>query len=93
MECQISDEAVKNRFDRLLTEVQKISSEMCGRDEHTVQKVLVEEINDHAEGLLTGRLGNNTTVHFKGDSSLIGKIVNVYLDESKGFYYMGTLRP
>ncbi|WP_026891300.1 tRNA (N6-isopentenyl adenosine(37)-C2)-methylthiotransferase MiaB [Lacrimispora aerotolerans] len=93
MECQISDEAVKNRFDRLLAEVQKISSEMCGRDEHTVQKVLVEEVNDHAEGLMTGRLGSNTTVHFKGDSSLIGKIVNVYLDESKGFYYMGTLRP
>jgi tRNA-2-methylthio-N6-dimethylallyladenosine synthase len=93
MESQIPEEAVKDRFDRLLTEVQQISSEVCGGDEHTVQKVLVEEVNDHAEGLLTGRMGNNTTVHFKGDSSLIGKIVNVYLDESKGFYYMGTLRP
>jgi tRNA-2-methylthio-N6-dimethylallyladenosine synthase len=93
MECQISDEAVKDRFDRLLTEVKQISSEMCSRDEHTIQEVLVEEVNDHAEGLLTGRMGNNTTVHFKGDPSLIGKIVNVYLDESKGFYYMGTLRP
>ena len=92
MECQIADEDVKNRFDRLLTEVQRISSEVCGKDEHTVQKVLVEEVNDHGEGLMTGRMGNNTTVHFKGDPSLIGKIVDVYLDESKGFYYMGTLR-
>ncbi len=93
MEEQVPEDAIKNRFDRLLAEVQKISSEVCGREEHTVQKVLVEEVNDHEEGLLTGRLSNNTTVHFKGDSSLIGKIVDVYLDESKGFYYMGTLRP
>ena len=93
MEEQVSEEAIKNRFDRLLDEVKNISSEVCGREVHTVQKVLAEEVNDHEEGLLTGRLGNNTTVHFKGDSSLIGKIVDVYLDESRGFYYMGTLRP
>ncbi len=88
---EISPDVVKNRFDRLLAEVQKISAEVCGRDEHTVQKVLAEEVNDYEKGLLTGRMSNNTTVHFKGDPSLIGKIVDVHLDESKGFYYMGTL--
>lgn len=92
MEEQVSKEEVTNRFDRLLTLVQTISSEVCGREEHTVQQVLVEEINEHTEGFLTGRMSNNTTVHFKGDPSLIGKIIDVYLDESKGFYYMGTLR-
>lgn len=92
MENQVPEEVVKDRFDRLLSEVQKISAEVCGRDVHTVQKVLAEEPDSHEEGFLTGRLGNNTTVHFKGDSSLIGKIVDVYLEESKGFYYMGTLR-
>lgn len=91
MEEQVPEDVVKDRFDRLLAEVQQISAESCGRDVHTVQKVLTEEINDHTEGLLTGRMSNNTTVHFKGDSSLIGKIVDVYLEESKGFYYMGTL--
>lgn len=91
MEEQVPEDVVKARFDRLLAEVQQISAERCGRDEHTVQKVLVEELNNHAEGLVTGRMSNNTTVHFKGDSSLIGKIVDVRLDESKGFYYMGTL--
>ena len=44
------------------------------------------------DSFVTGRLDNNTTVHFKGDASLIGQIVDVYLDESKGFYYMGTLK-
>lgn len=92
MENQITEDVVKDRFDRLLSKVQTISSEVCGRDVHTVQKVLAEELDDHVEGYLTGRMDNNTTVHFKGDSSLIGQIVDVYLDESKGFYYMGTLR-
>ena len=80
---------MKERFDRLLKEVQKISSEVCGRDLNTTQKVLVETLDDHKEGYVTGRLSNNTVVHFPGDESLIGKIVDVWLEESKGFYYMG----
>ena len=80
---------MKERFDRLLKEVQQISSEVCCRDLHTVQPVLVEEKNSHMDGYVTGRMGNNTLVHFPGDESLIGAIVAVYLEESKGFYYMG----
>ena len=91
MEDQVPEEVVKDRFDRLLAQVQKISSEVSGRDVRTVQKVLAEEVNSHDSRLLTGRLDNNTVVHFPGDPSLIGKIVDVYLDEIKGFYYMGTL--
>ena len=89
MENQVPEDVVKARFDRLLAEVQKISSEVCGRDVHTVQKVLVEELDDHVEGYVTGRMSNNTVVHFPGNADLIGKIVDVYLEESKGFYYMG----
>lgn len=89
---QVPEDVVKVRFDRLLKEVQSISAEVCGRDVHTVQKVLAEVMDDHQEGYVTGRLSNNTVVHFPGDESLIGKIVDVYLEESKGFYYMGTMR-
>ena len=89
MENQIPEDVVKDRFDRLLAEVQRISAEVCGRDLHTVQKVLVEGLDDHVDGLVTGRMSNNTIVHFPGDASLIGKIADVYLEESKGFYYMG----
>ena len=90
-EDQVPQDVVKERFDRLLKEVQEISAEVCGRDVHTVQKVLVEEINEHTPGYLTGRLSNNTVVHFPGDPSMIGTLVDVYLEESKGFYYMGSL--
>ena len=88
---QVPEDVVKNRFDRLLKEVQDIAAEVVKRHEGTVQKVLVEEIDTHEAGFVTGRLSNNTVVHFAGDASLIGKIVDVSLDEAKGFYYMGSL--
>ena len=53
--------------------------------------VLAEEMDDQKEGYVTGRLDNNSIVHFPGDSSMIGNIYNVRLDECKGFYYMGEL--
>ena len=90
MEEQVPEETMKNRFDRLLSEVQQISARVCARDLHTTRDVLVESMDDHLEGYVTGRLSNNTIVHFPGDASLIGTIVPVYLEESRGFYYMGT---
>ena len=56
-----------------------------------MQEVLVEEINEHDPSLVSGRLSNNTLVHFPGDASMIGTLQKVYLEESKGFYYMGSL--
>ncbi len=91
MENQIPEDVVKDRFERLLKEVQKISAEVCCVHEGSVQSVLVESLNDHDDSLVTGRLSNNLLVHFKGDSDLIGKIVNVHLKECKGFYYLGEM--
>lgn len=91
MEDQVEDAVANQRFDRLLKEVQKSSAKSAGKDENTVQKVLVEEVNDQDPQLLTGRLSNNLLVHFQGPKELIGTIVEVYLKESKGFYYMGSL--
>lgn len=90
MENQISEDVMKDRFDRLLEEVQTIGREMSSRDTGSVQEVLVEEVNEHDSSLVTGRMSNNLLVHFPGDASLIGSIVSVHLDECRGFYYMGT---
>ena len=92
MEDQIPEDVVKHRFDRLLKEVQDISAEVCRVHEDTVHPVLVESMNDHDETLVTGRMSNNILVHFPGDKSLIGKIVNVHLKECKGFYYIGEMK-
>lgn len=90
MENQVPEDVVKDRFDRLLKEVQSISAEVCSVHEGTTQSVLVEAVNDHDPALVTGRLSNNILVHFLGEKELIGKIVSVRLDACKGFYYIGT---
>ncbi len=89
MEDQVPEDVVKDRFDRLLAEVQKIAGEMCAVHQGTVQTVLVESVNEHDPKLMTGRLSNNLLVHFPGDKCLIGKLVEVSLDECRGFYYIG----
>ena len=86
MEDQVPEEVVKDRFNRLLKEVQDISAEVCAVHEGTIQTALVECRNDHDEHLMTGRLSNNLLVHFPGDESLIGKLVDVSLAECHGFY-------
>lgn len=90
MENQIPEDVVKDRFDRLLSKVQEIGREMSSRDTGTIQEVLVEEQNSQDPHLMTGRLSNNLLVHFEGDTSLLGQICQVHLDECRGFYYMGT---
>ncbi len=91
METQVEEEVAKERFNRLLKEVQEISADLTKRDEGTVQTALVEEINNQDTSLLTGRLSNNVLVHFPGCKELIGKLVDVKLTECKGFYYLGEL--
>ncbi len=91
MDNQVEEEIAKERFDRLLKEIQASSEKNAGRELHTVQKILVEEINPQDPALLTGRLSNNLLVHFRGEVNLIGKIIDVYLEENKGFYYMGRI--
>ena len=90
MEDQIPEAVVKARFDRLLKEVQQIASEKSERLEGTIQEVLVESINHQDDTLVTGRMDNNSVVHFPGDTSLIGQIIPVHLDECRGFYYIGS---
>ena len=90
MENQIPEDVVKDRFNRLLETVQTIGREMSARDTGKVMEVLVEEQNSQDKHLMTGRLSNNLLVHFEGDTSLIGQLCQVRLDECRGFYYMGT---
>ena len=91
MPDQVPEDVVKERFDRLLNLVNEISREKTKHLEGTVQSVLVEELNKKIPGYVTGRLSNNSVVHFEGCKELIGKIVDVNLKEAKGFYYMGEM--
>jgi tRNA-2-methylthio-N6-dimethylallyladenosine synthase len=87
---QVPENVMKDRFDRLLALVQKTGREQTARFEGRTMDVLVEQVNEHDASLVTGRLDNNTVVHFPGTADLIGQIVPVHLDVCQGFYYMGT---
>ena len=88
---QVPEDVVKERFNRLLKKVSERAAERVGRFKNTINEVLVEDVDSHDENMVTGRMSNNTIVHFKGCKDLIGKYVNVKLTEEKGFYYIGEM--
>lgn len=90
MPDQVPEDVVKERFDRLLKVVQEISEKKAMVYEGTDVTVLVETVNEQNPALVTGRMSNNSIVHFPGNKELIGTLVSVHLDECKGFYYLGT---
>ena len=87
---QIPEEVIKDRFDRLLAEVRSDGEKKAQALTGQTLPVLVEEVNRQDASLVTGRLTNNSVVHLPGDESLIGQIVDVRLEECKGFYYLGN---
>lgn len=88
---QCDEAEVKANFDRVLNAVKEEAMIRNGYLVGRVEEALVEEINAHDDAFVTGRLSNNSMVHFKGDASLIGKLVKVNILEAKGFYYMGEM--
>lgn len=88
MPCQVSEEVAKERFDRLLASVNRIAGEINETQVGKTFPVLVEGFSKDA-GMLTGRLCNNTAVHFAGEQQLIGSSTLVKIKENKIFYLIG----
>nr|WP_297764271.1 tRNA (N6-isopentenyl adenosine(37)-C2)-methylthiotransferase MiaB [uncultured Butyrivibrio sp.] len=86
---QVPEKEVKENFDRLLKVVQETARVQSEKMTGMSADVLVESVNDQDASLVTGRMSNNTLVHFPGDESLIGEIVKVKLSECHGFYFTG----
>lgn len=91
MESPLSEEEINENFNIVLTAVQETARKAVSKWEGTVMEALVEEVNEHDNSLVTGRLSNNILVHFKGTSDMIGQIYPVKLVENKGFYYLGEI--
>ena len=91
MPDQVPDQVAHERFDRLLKVVNEVARSQNSRLAGRTLPVLAEEVNERDPSLITGRLANNNVVHFKADSSVIGTIVPVVLEEAKGFYYLGRI--
>ena len=88
---QVPEELKKKHFDMVLSAVQEMAKKRAGRYTGQTQLALAEEVNEQDPSLLTGRLSNNTIVHFPGTPDQIGQILPVKLSVCKGFYYLGEV--
>ena len=88
MPNHISEDVISERFNRLLDTIHTSTDEVIKELTGLTLPVLCEEYNDE-KATITGRLDNSLLVHFEGGRELLGQIINVRLDEQKGFYFLG----
>ena len=95
MEDQVDAEAVKRRFKRLQDTVAEYADDKFGNKVGCMAEVLAEEVNSEEPLIITGRMSDNTLVHFKvptdNKDDYIGKLINVKITENCRFYLMGEL--
>ncbi len=85
----VSNEEKKDRITRLINTQKEIGLAINQALTGTVQEILVEGQSKTDADMLTGRTGTNKLVHFKGDSALIGKLVNLKITEARTWHLRG----
>jgi len=89
MDNQVPEDVAKERFNRLLTDVNRITGEVTAEKLDTRLAILVESVGK--DGLLNGRADDNTLVHFPGNPDLIGTLVYVKITKARNFYLIGDV--
>jgi tRNA-2-methylthio-N6-dimethylallyladenosine synthase len=85
----ISDEIIKQRFDRLLSIINPIILEENQKQIGKDLIVLAEDTSTSNPSLLTGRADCNALVHFEADESRLGHFIPVKITDCKTFYLIG----
>lgn len=91
MDSQIEYKVKHRRFQQLSEIMNKISLEKHKKLIGKNVRVLVEEVSKTNSNILTGRTEEFKIVHFEGDKSLIGSIVNVNIEKVTTFTLTGTM--
>ncbi len=91
MKEQIDYKVKHDRFQRLTDVLNDITLKDNKQLLGEVVKVLVEDTSKNNPDVLTGRTDKFKLVHFKGDRNLIGKIVNIRIQDVKTFTLEGIL--
>ena len=79
------------RFRELVKELEVTVGESSSKMVGNTYPVLVEGTSEKNPEMLSGYTETNKLVHFKGDISLVGQIVNVKINESHVYSLMGEL--
>ena len=91
MPDQVPDREKNRMFDRVLAAVQETAHARARLLTGRTMEALAEEVNVKDSSYITCRLSNNMLVHVPGDPSMIGKMLQVRLDECRGFYFFGRV--
>ena len=83
MKDDVSEEIKKKRFNALVESVSASAKERNDTYVGKTIKVLVEGLSKRNSNILSGYSEENKLVNFKGDPSMIGKIVDVKINVSK----------
>ena len=87
----VTREEKSSRFKRLVAELEKSVSASSMAMVGKTFKVLVEGASEKDNSMLSGYTEGNKLVHFKGDLSLVGKIVDVKVIASHTYSLIGEL--
>ena len=85
----VTREEKSSRFKRLVAELEKSVSASSMAMVGKTFKVLVEGASEKDNSMLSGYTEGNKLVHFKGDLSLVGKIVDVKIIASHTYSLIG----
>ena len=87
---QLSRGVKQRRLEELQRRQREITREICAAQVGTVQQVLLEGVSRRGDQL-TGRTESNRVVNVAGDSTLIGRIVDVRISHSYPNSLLGEL--
>ena len=90
-EDQIPEDVKHERFNRLVEQINTISAEKNAAYVGTVQQVLVEGPSKTGSRTFAGRTDGFKLVNFRGDASMIGRIIDVKITKSNTFSLEGEV--
>lgn len=91
MKDQVDEKVIKEGFNNVLEALNPIIYDINKEKVGKTYKVLAEEVSQSDSNYVTGRLEDNSLVHFKAGSRVIGEILDVKIVDCKTFYLIGEL--
>jgi len=91
MQNAIPDDIKHERFNRLSDLIDETTGASSKKMVGKIYSVLVDGISKSNKDMLSGYTEGEKLVHFKGDLSLIGKIINVKIIESHTYSLIGEI--
>ena len=91
LDSTLTDEEIHKNFDRLLEVQNEISKRKNDAYVGRIERVLVDGVSKNDPNMLSGRCDSSKIVNFKGDTSLIGRYVNVKITQAHTWSLNGEI--